>query len=819
MQLQRAGLDVRARSPANSLEAQDYPRESAADRVAIVKGDRGRGEHRAIVDAARLVRQALAAYTARVSSRSRGLLPTKLHPRQTRPHTVARPRLIDLFERCVALPLTVVLGPAGAGKSTAAVAWLAHTQHAVAWLSLDPADDSPGRLFAYVLAALQTVEPNLGGDAAALLAAPDPDDLELLLADELVIPLATRTQPIVLVLDDYHVLADGRIHAAMTWLLEHAPACLRLLLLSRSAPELPLARMRAGGSLGEIGVEQLRFRLDESRRFYADVMGLALADDTVAAIEQRTEGWPAGAQLAALSLSLRPDDPLPGGDDRLITDYLLREVFEGLAVSTRELLLSTAMLERVCAPLAAAVTGDEQARVGLESIERGNLFLIPLDSHGRWFRYHHLFRDFLREQAAARGPTWAAELHRRAATWLASRDHRQEAFEHAVASGDEGLMLELFERWAAETLERNHTGEVRRWLAKLPPALREREAATWFLDGWCDVVVGRLRTGMDKLARAKVVHEQRRASPNIELLMVWLGTILHIAALLRHGRYDEALQLSRQTRAALEGTEDAMRGLAISGYLTHEALVHLERDELEPARVLLERAAELVRGHDGLSALTLAHFAHLHRRQGRLDDAERCARRALRCAEQSGSAELASGGLARIELAWVALDRGDTELALGEVEAGFERLKLLRDVAYLAHASELLARAKAASGQREDALEVIDEALELLEDTDMVPARARMQALRDELGRGGAAPARPELVVEPGACLTEELTVRELEVLRLAATGLSNREIAKRIYVSVGTVKTHMHRILAKLDAPNRTRAVHRARSLGLLEG
>lgn len=735
---------------------------------------------------------------------------------------VVRPRLLELFERCAALPLTVVLGPAGAGKSTAAVAWLAHTQHAVAWLSLDAADDSPGRFFAYVLAALQTVEPALGGDAAALLAAPEPDDLELLLADEIVIPLASRERPIVLVLDDYHALTDPRAHAAMAWLLEHAPSCLRLLLLGRSAPDLPLARLRAGGALGEIGVEQLRFRLDESRRFYADVMGLALADEAVAALEQRTEGWPAGAQLAALSLSLRGGEAaLPGGDDRLITDYLLREVLDGVAASTRELLLSTALLERVCAPLAAAVTGDEQARAGLEAIERGNLFLIPLDGHGRWFRYHHLFRDFLREQAAARGPVWAAQLHGRAAIWLASRDHRQEAFEHAVASGDESLMLELFERWAAETLERNQTGEVRRWLAKLPKPLREREAATWFIDGWCDIVVGRLRSGIDKLARAKAVHEQRRASPNIELLMVWLGTILHIAALLRHGRYDEALQLSRQARAALEGSDDVMRGLAISGYLTHEALVHLERDELEPARELLERAADLVRGHDALTALTLAHFAQLHRRQGRLDEAQRCARRALECARKSASEELASGGLARVELAWVALERGDAALALGEVEAGFERLKLLRDVAYLAHASELLARARAASGLRDEALEVIDEALELLEDTDMLPAIARMQALREQLaarGDPGSAAVRVEIAGDLAAASgSDELTVRELEVLRLAATGLSNREIAKQLYVSVGTIKTHMHRILAKLDAPNRTRAVHRARTAGLL--
>jgi LuxR family maltose regulon positive regulatory protein len=170
---------------------------------------------------------------------TRGLLPTKLHPRQARPRTVARPRLAAQLERCAALSLTVVLGPAGAGKSTAVVAWIEQTELAVAWLSLEPNDDGPSRFLAYMLAALQTVAPTLGGDPSALLAAPDPQDFEALLADAIVIPLVEREDPLVLVLDDYHVLTDARIHAALAWLLDNGPACLRLIILSRVEPRWP----------------------------------------------------------------------------------------------------------------------------------------------------------------------------------------------------------------------------------------------------------------------------------------------------------------------------------------------------------------------------------------------------------------------------------------------------------------------------------------------------------------------------------------------------------------------------------------------------
>lgn len=755
---------------------------------------------------------------------TRGLLPTKLHPRQARPQTLARPRLIEQLERCAALPLTVVLGPAGAGKSTAVVAWLEHTELPVAWLSLDPADDAPNRLLAYVLAALQTVDPRLTTDASALLAAPEIDDVEALWADAIVIPLAQREAPLVLVLDDFHVITDPRLHGVIAWLLDHGPACLRLLLLSRSEPPLPLARARARGALGELGVDDLRFSLDEARRFYAEVMGLRLDDHTVAQLEQRTEGWPAGAQLAALSMrgsAGRVVDP-PSGSDRWIADYLLAEVFDALPEPIREFLLATAWLERLCAPLSAAVTDDEQARERLAEIERANLFLIPLDGHGRWFRYHHLFRDFLRGRAGGRGPVWLAAVHRRAAQWLADRNLRADAFEHAVASGDEPLITELFERWAAETLMWHHTGGVREWLAKIPPSLRDREAAFWFMDGWCDVIVGQLDAGLAKLDRADQALAAGRASPRVLPLILGLGPILRVAALLRAGRFDEAASLAVAARAPLDPEADPAQALPFGSLLMHEALVDLERGDLDAAEAKLERAEQLIRPHKGLDVLTLAHLAELHRRRGRLDEAERCARRALQYAEDSKTDGLSPAGLARVELAWLAFERGDPEAALVELERGLDRLRLLRDVAYLARATELLARAKAHVGEREDAIELVDEALVLLEGTDMRPALARMIALREQLIHGprestGAITPEPE---PPGKLPPiEPLTAREAEVLRLVAAGLSNHEIAKQLYVSVGTVKTHVHRILHKLGVSNRTRAVHRARLAGVLTG
>ncbi|MFV8754614.1 hypothetical protein ACNOYE_29040, partial [Nannocystaceae bacterium ST9] len=352
-------------------------------------------------------------------------------------------------------------------------------------------------------------------------------------------------------LDDYHVIDDPRIHAALAWLIEQRVPALRLVLISRREPPLPLARLRARGELGELHDADLRFSIGEAERFYAEVMGVPLDAATLAQVEAKTEGWPAGAQLAALSL--RAGAALPSGDDRRIAEYLLAEVFGSRSDEQREFLQATALLDRFCAPLAAALLDASAERAGerLAELERANLFVIPLDVHARWFRYHHLFGEFLRQRARERGDEWVAERHARAARWLASRDHRDEAFEHALASRDRALVTELFERWAVETLSANQTGVVRRWLDRVPTDLLEQQAAFAFMAGWCDVIVGQLRRGAALLDRADALLAAGAAGPMTAFVIAHMGPILRIAIDQRAGRHERAIATCRACLAAL----------------------------------------------------------------------------------------------------------------------------------------------------------------------------------------------------------------------------------------------------------------------------
>lgn len=755
-------------------------------------------------------------------ARGRGLLPTKLRPRMARERTLERERVVEAIERSTLLPVTLVVGPAGAGKSTAVTSWIERTSASVAWLGLDDADDRPMRFWAYVFAALRTAVPELTIDPAELLHAPEPnaEGIEALLADELVIPLSelAPNQRVVLVLDDYHRIHDPRIHAALTWLIDQRPPALHLLIIARHEPPLPLARLRARGELGELHDTDLRFAITEAERFYAEVMGVTIDAPTLARLEARTEGWPAGAQLAALSLRSGGELVL---DDRRIAEYLLAEVFGSLSTEQREFLLATAMLERFCAPLAAALldASAEQARERLDELERANLFVIPLDVHGRWFRYHHLFGEFLLQRAHERGEAWMRERHGRAAQWLASRDHRDEAFEHALAGGDAASITELFERWAAETVAANQTGVVRGWLDRVPVELQDQQAVFAFMTGWCDVIVGQLARGSAMLDRADALLARGAAGPMTQLIIGHMGPILRIAIEQRAGRHAQAIGACHARLAELPDLDQRELRLVRASYLLQEGQVRLELGELVEAERLLELAEQRMRIEPALNIVVLAHLAQAQRRLGRRDEAERSARRALAYAEQVGTLELSGAGLAKIELGWLALERGDTNQAIIDGRAGLERNRLLRDLAYIAQGTELLARAKARAGEREDAIEVIDEALIVLEGTDMSVALERMQALRRELAVTGSSmptPAPANVALVP-IDATDELTSRELEVLTFVATGLANREIAERLHVSVGTIKTHVHRILAKLDVGNRTQAVHRARQAGLL--
>src|ERR1700722_128852 len=329
------------------------------------------------------------------------LLETKLHVPRWRRSLVARPRLSERLSRGAESALTLVSAPAGFGKTTLLAEWLAVAAadgRSVAWLSLDQRDNDPALFWTYLVAALNTGAPAGGAGALARLQPPLPPNEAGLVA--LLNDLDAISDDVVLVLDDYHVIDARDVQDAMAFLLEHLPPQIHLVIASRTDPPLPLARLRGRGELAEIRAADLRFTPSEAAAYLNEVMGLVLTAPDVTALEERTEGWIAALQLAALSMQGREDASafIAGfaGDDRYIVDYLVEEVLARQRTDVRDFLLTTSVLERLTGPLCDAVTGRAGGTAALVALERANLFLVSLDDRRQWYRYHHLFADVLR---------------------------------------------------------------------------------------------------------------------------------------------------------------------------------------------------------------------------------------------------------------------------------------------------------------------------------------------------------------------------------------------------------------------------------------
>jgi LuxR family maltose regulon positive regulatory protein len=404
------------------------------------------------------------------------LLETKLYLPRPRAGLVLRPRLRERLDSGASAKLMLVSAPAGFGKTTMLAEWLATgpvapaDARSAAWLSLDRGDNDPTSFWAYVIAALGTVAPGVGTNELELLASPQPPPIEMVLTTVLN-DLGVTGSDLVLVLDDYHLIDTREIQDAMAFLLDHLPPRLHLVIASRADPAVPLARLRARGDLVEIRAAELRFTSDEAAAYLNEVMGLELTTEDVAALEERTEGWIAALQLAALSMQGRDDVTgfIAGftGDDRYIVDYLAEEVLQRQPGQVRDFLLQTSLLSRLNGSLCDSVTGGGGGKAMLEALDRGNLFVVPLDDSRRWYRYHHLFADVLRARLADESPDLVQELHRRASDWYAENGERAEAIEHAVAGGH-------FER-AADLVE-----------VALPALGRDRQEAK--LRGWLELI-------------------------------------------------------------------------------------------------------------------------------------------------------------------------------------------------------------------------------------------------------------------------------------------------------------------------------------------
>jgi len=431
-------------------------------------------------------------------------LATKLHVPRPPLQLVRRPHLVERLQEAVERPLTLIAAPAGFGKTTLLSTWIEHASLPTAWISLEHDDDDLTRFWSYMFTALARVHPGSGTSALALLQASTLSPLPPIetALSVWINELATLPHEIALVLDDYHLITAQPIHRAITYLLDHLPPQLHVIIATRADPPLPLARLRTRGHLTEIRAADLRFTAEETAAFLTRALGLELSDQDIATLEARTEGWIAGLQLAALSMQGRKD--IPGfleaftGSHRYIIDYLVEEVLARQSEPVQTFLLQTAILERLRGSLCEAVMGvmrepggEASGQAMLEQLEQANLFLVPLDDERRWYRYHQLFAEALRHRLQRKHPTLVPELHQRASAWYEQQGLTRDAVHHALAATDFVQAARLIEQAFNSLLMRGEIATLQRWAAALPDELVRSNIELSVLQGWLLFVSGK----------------------------------------------------------------------------------------------------------------------------------------------------------------------------------------------------------------------------------------------------------------------------------------------------------------------------------------
>ena len=584
------------------------------------------------------------------------LLATKLYIPALRPNRVPRPRLTERMEAGAAGPLTLVSAPAGFGKSTLLSEWIHYGGRQVAWVSLDEGDNDPVRFLCYALTALRKLQPSLGEDALTVLRhaqSPEPEELEPVLTG-LLNEIDAAAADLVLVLDDYHAVDSPGVHRTLQFLLDRLPARLHLVIATRVDPPLHLSRLRARGQLAELRARDLRFTSQEAADFLNQAMGLSLSTADVEALEERTEGWAVGLQMAALSLAGRRD--VEGfiaqftGSHRFVLDYLTDEVLSRQPEPVREFLLNTAILTRLSAPLCDAVTGGNDGQAILETLDAANLFLIPLDDTRTWYRYHHLFGTLLRHQLERKvGKAGVAALHERAGDWYSANGHPEDALEHALAAGALDRATELISQHALPRLMRADAGTVIRWIRSLPAEWLDRRPELRLTYAWALVLQLEARAAEEQVRAAEQAFAAG-TSPEIEGNLAILRGILTLVA----GRTREAIDLYERALERLPKDGDTLRGFLF----LELGMAYLIDDDVAAAEQLFERS-RTANGRAGNTFWVLVsewHLAEIRITQGRLHEALALARQSLRLAEGGGrnapGAAMAHGVLAEIRREW-----------------------------------------------------------------------------------------------------------------------------------------------------------------------
>ena len=796
------------------------------------------------------------------------LLSTKFHILTPRQDSVRRPRLINRLHAGLDNKFTIISAPPGFGKTALVSEWVSDLKgkggHRVAWLSLDENDSHSAGFFTYLIGSLQSIDTEsasymaLGRAALGQLQLPQPPPTEEILSG-LLNQISALRDSIVLVLDDYHAIEDDSVSDGLSFFIEHLPVNMHLAITTRADPMIPLGRLRARNEMTELRAADLRFTLAETDHFLNRTMGLDLSGDHIAALEERTEGWAAGLQLAAVSLDGSTD---PGtfiasftGSHRHIVDFPAQEVLDRQPPETRRFLLQTSILGRMCGSLCDAVTGGDDGEELLEILERSNMFVIPLDEQRRWFRYHHLFMDLLRQQLLKSQSDHIADHHKNAGTWFAENGFVEEAIEHALYGEDFEFAADLIEDQAEGKWVR---GNINCWRLtdRLPDELVMARPFLCLLRAYYLCTSGaeavKIQNYLDVAERA-VNSGSRRAA-------VLRGRLAAIRALIDSywGILDGIVKNAGEAHRLLPEPDALWRSLVsltagdVHGYLEDMAAAFAARSE-----ALMECRATGSVYHTMGAALKVAITV---REQGHLRQTVDICRRQLALAEREGLSVLKGWSSAVLGETLAEMDQlseGQELTARGYQLAKQSYNKAVVGWVFVCHLRVLFSGGKLGEAQNviDNTMSLADQsvlppwvisqisdwqarlylrqekmnaALQLLTDrkliTDEGPELARL--LVDAAGRGGSEGYAHQVLRSissvkgesaPGPVYVEPLSRRELEVLSLNGEGLSNQLIGEKLFISLHTVKAHTRNIYAKIDAHSRTDAVAKGRAFGLL--
>jgi LuxR family maltose regulon positive regulatory protein len=644
-----------------------------------------------------------------------GALQTKLYMPRRRPGLVERPRLLERLADGLRQghKLILISAPAGFGKTTLLSEWIGdlrsvpgdtQIENRIAWLSLDEDDNDTARFFTHLIATLEMAQAGMCTETSALLQSLQPPSPKAILT-ALINDLATLSFGVVLVLDDYHAIEQIAIHTALTFLLDHMPSALHLVIASRTDPPLHLARLRTRSQLTELRAADLRFTPQEAATFLDQTMGLQLSTQAVEALEARTEGWIAGLQLAALSMRGKSAEGVAdfiaafGGSHRHVIDYLAEEVLAQQSDEVQSFLCQTAILDRLTAPLCDAVRGQADSQAILEQLEQTNLFLVALDDERKWYRYHLLFADFLRSRL--RGDARLPELHRRAAEWHQRNGSLAEAIQHLLDAADFEAAASLIEQVTRATLMRSEIVTFLNWVEALPHSVICAHPTLHAYNAWALLLTGH---SLDEVeARLQDREEDSDHLPGEAIALK-----AFIAAF--QGRARLADQLSQQALERLPEDDLFVRGIVA----LNAGIASMLHGDLQAGSLALDHVAQIgqAAGNAMITVVALCNQAEVAIMQGHLRKAPALYQQAQEWSIDGQGRPLPIAGMALIGLGELAREKNELESAASHVCEGIELIKKWGEIGamdgYIA-----LARIKQAQGDNAGANEAIEAAKHL----------------------------------------------------------------------------------------------------------